>query len=97
MNGDRDGEWESRFVGTGEDGSDSFSKNKLASRYEVKQAFSDPKMTKIHINYGRIVTMMASKAKAPSWLPPLPGWERSANMEYAEWAPAVGSLLSWAL
>ena len=30
--------------------------------------------------------MMVSKAKAPSWPASLPGWERSANMEYAEWA-----------
>ena len=52
--------------------------------YEAKHGFSDPK---IHINYGRTVTMRVSKAKAPSWLPPLPGCERSANMEYAEWAP----------
>ena len=41
-----------------------------------------------------VVTMMFSKVKAPSWLPSLPGCERSANMEYAEWAP-VGTL-RWA-
>ena len=35
--------------------------------------------------------MMVSKAKAPSWPASLPGWERSANMEYAEWA-LVGTL-----
>lgn len=71
-----------------------FQRTNLAG-YEGKQGFSDPKMPKIHLNYGpAVVTMMFSKVKAPSWLPPLPGCERSANMEYAEWAP-VGTL-RWA-
>ena len=53
------------------------------------------KCFQIQLNYGSaVVTMMFSKVKAPSWLPPLPGCERSANMEYAEWAP-VGTL-RWA-
>ena len=40
----------------------------------------------------KVLTMMrkTSKAKSHSWPPPLPGRRRSANMEYAEWAPSTG-------
>ena len=80
VNGDRDAECESRSVKMDRI---PFQRTNFPG-YEAKHGFSDPK---IHINYGRTVTMTVSKAKAPSWLPPLPGCERSANMEYAEWAP----------
>ena len=39
----------------------------------------------------KALTMMrkTGKAKSHSWPPPLPGRRRSANMEYAEWAPST--------
>ena len=71
-----------------------FEKNQNLGNYDLEQSFSDLKSARywgqMQISSGAKVMMMVSKAKAPSWLPPLPGCERSANMEYAEWALVVG-------
>ena len=68
-----------------------FEKNQNLGNYDLEPSFSDLKSARywgrMQISSGAKVMMMVSKAKAPSWLPPLPGCERSANMEYAEWAP----------